>query len=192
MILRPAPLAGAFVVEVEPHGDERGYFARTWCHDEFAAVGLDVQMVQASVSHNRQSGTLRGMHFQWPPSGEGKLIRCQAGAMHDVLLDLRPASATYLQHFAATLSAEAHNALYCPPGVAHGFQTLAPDTIVYYMMTDYYRPELYGGVRHDDPAFGIRWPLPVAAIHERDQGYPDFDRGRHAERFGAAAGIGGA
>jgi dTDP-4-dehydrorhamnose 3,5-epimerase len=190
VILRPAPLAGALVVEIEPHGDERGFFARTWCRDEFARAGVEIQMVQASVSHNRERGTLRGMHFQWPPSREAKLIRCQQGEMHDVLLDLRPDSPTYLQHFALTLSAAAHNALYCPPGVAHGFQTLAPDTIVYYMMSDVYRPDLYGGVRHDDPAFGIAWPLPPAAIHERDAAYPDFDRGRHAREFASRTGAG--
>lgn len=186
MILRPAPLAGAFVVEIEPIADDRGFFARTWCRREFAAAGIDLDIVQSSLSQTRSAGTLRGLHFQWPPSREAKLIRCQRGRIHDVLVDLRPTSRTFLESFALTLDAERHNALFCPSGVAHGFQTLTPDSEVVYLMTDYYRPELYGGVRYDDRAFAIDWPLPVSAIHERDRSYPDFDRAAHAQRFAAA------
>lgn len=186
MILRPAPLVGAFIVEIEPVADDRGFFARTWCRREFAAAGIDLDIVQSSLSQTRLAGTLRGMHFQWLPSSEAKLIRCQRGRIHDVLLDLRPTSPTYLESFALTLDAERHNALFCPHGVAHGFQTLTPDSEVLYMMTDYYRPELYAGVRYDDPAFGLAWPLAVRAIHDRDRSYPDFDRTAHEQRFAAA------
>lgn len=186
MILRPAPLAGAFIVEIEPVADERGFFARTWCRREFAAAGIDLDIVQSSLSQSRLAGTLRGLHFQWPPSREAKLIRCQRGRIHDVLVDLRPASRTYRESFALTLDAERHNALFCPSGVAHGFQTLTPDSEVLYLMTDYYRPELYAGVRYDDPAFAVAWPLAVSAIHERDRSYPDFDPAAHAQRFAAA------
>jgi len=186
LILLPTPLAGAFVVEIEPIADERGFFARTWCRREFAAAGIYIDIVQSSLSQSRVAGTLRGMHFQWPPSREAKLIRCQRGRIHDVLVDLRPDSSTFLATFALTLDAERHNALFCPHGVAHGFQTLTPNTEVLYMMTDYYGPELSGGVRHDDPAFAIDWPIPVSVIHERDRSYPDFDRAAHAQRFRAA------
>ena len=186
MILRPTAIAGAHSVEIEPMADERGYFARAWCRREFADAGVDFEVVQCSLSGTRLAGTVRGMHFQWPPSREAKLIRCQRGRVHDVLVDLRPDSATYLATFAAVLDAGRHNALYCPTGVAHGFQALDDDVELYYMMSDVYRPDLYGGVRFDDAAFGIRWPLPVRAIHERDRGYPDFDRGAHAERFRAS------
>jgi dTDP-4-dehydrorhamnose 3,5-epimerase len=132
-------------------------------------------MVQASVSYNRTAGTLRGMHYSLPPSKEGKLVRCQRGAVHDVVIDLRPDSVTFKQHFALQLDAHSHLALYIPPGLAHGFQTLVDDTEVIYMMTDYYRPELAAGVHHADPAFGIRWPRPVACIAERDRTYAPFD-----------------
>lgn len=174
MIFEATPIPGAFVVRPEPHADERGYFARLWCRDEFAAHGIDVQMVQSSVSYNRTAGTLRGMHYSLPPSKEGKLVRCQRGAVHDVVIDLRPDSITFKQHFALHLDAHSHFALYIPPGLAHGFQTLVDDTEVIYMMTDFYRPELAAGVHHADPAFGICWPRPVACIAERDRLYLPF------------------
>ena len=186
MILTPTAIAGAFSVEIEPIEDERGFFARTWCRREFAGAGIDFEVVQCSISRTHRAGTVRGMHFQWPPSREAKLIRCQRGRVHDVLVDLRPDSGTYLGVHAAVLDEGRHNALYCPTGVAHGFQTLGDEAEVHYMMSDFYRPDLYGGVRFDDPAFGIRWPLPVQAIHERDRSYPDFDRAGHGDRFRAA------
>lgn len=179
----PTALAGAFVVEPERNSDERGFFARTWCRREFAQNGIDVEILQSSVSHNRLAGTLRGMHFSWPPSNEGKLVRCERGAVYDVIIDLRPDSATFMKHIAVELTEENRCALYIPPGFAHGFQTLADDTEVLYMMTDFYRPELADGVRFDDPAFGIRWPRPVTVIVERDRNFPDFDREAHARRF---------
>jgi dTDP-4-dehydrorhamnose 3,5-epimerase len=175
VILETTPIPGAFVIRPEPRADERGFFARLWCRSEFAAHGIDVDMVQASVSYSRTRGTLRGMHYSLPPSKEGKLVRCQRGAVHDVVIDLRPDSGTFKQHFALDLDARSHLALYIPPGLAHGFQTLADDTEVIYMMTDSYRPELAAGVHHADPEFGICWPLPVTCIADRDQAYARFN-----------------
>lgn len=182
-----ASLDGVFVLEPERAEDPRGYFARTWCSREFAAQGLPTAIVQSSISYNRQAGTVRGLHFQWPPSAEGKLVRCERGAVHDVMLDLRPDSGTFLRHVAVRLQADVGNAVYIPPGVAHGFQTLTDEAIVYYMMTDYYEPDLAAGVRYDDPAFGITWPLPVAVISDRDRNYPDVDVAAHTRRFRGAA-----
>jgi len=190
LILRPTSIAGAFSVHIEPVHDERGFFARTWCRREFAEAGIGVEIVQCSLSQTQRAGTVRGMHFQWPPSRESKLIRCQRGRVHDVLLDLRPDSSTYLATFSQVLDERRHDALFCPTGVAHGFQTLGDDTEVFYMMSDFYQADLYGGVRFDDAAFGIRWPLAVSAIHERDRSYADFDRASHAARFRAAAAAG--
>ena len=136
MIFAATPIPGAHVIALEQRADERGFFARTWCRDEFARAGIPVEMVQASLSHNQCAGTLRGMHFAWPPANEAKLVRCERGAVHDVILDLRPDSPAYQQHFAIVLDDKQCNALYIPPGVAHGFQTLADDCDVLYMMTD--------------------------------------------------------
>ena len=174
MIFRETNLEGAYLVEPERHDDRRGFFARTWCIREFEQHGLIAGMVQASVSFNRKKGTLRGLHYQVPPSQEAKLVRCTAGAIYDVIVDLRPKSATFLQHVGVTLSAQNHHALYVPPGFAHGFQTLADDTEVSYMMTDFYEPQHARGVRWDDPAFNVVWPVDERVIIERDNGYPDF------------------
>lgn len=187
MHFREIPLAGAFEVELEPHADARGYFARTWCAREFTAVGLPGQAAQASVSHNARRGTLRGLHFQWPPSQEGKLVRCEHGAVYDVIVDLRPGSSTFLRHFAVALDSLRGNGIYIPPGFAHGFQTLADDCRVGYLMSDFHAPELAGAVRWDDPAFGIGWPLPVSEMSERDRTLPDFDREGHVARFGSGS-----
>jgi dTDP-4-dehydrorhamnose 3,5-epimerase len=177
MHLRASPLAGAFIVEVEPHVDARGLFARTWCAREFQSSGLMGEMVQASISSNVKRGTVRGMHLQLPPSREAKLVRVSRGAIFDVIIDLRPDSATYLQHFGIVLSASEHNSLYIPPEFAHGFQTIEDDTQVEYHMTDVYAPELGYGIRWDDPAFAINWPIrPAAAILPRDASFPNFDR----------------
>ena len=187
MIFEATPIPGAFVVELERREDERGFFARVWCRDEFAALGIDAQMVQASVSHNRLAGTLRGLHFARAPAREGKLVRCERGRVFDVIVDLRPQSPAFLQHFSVQLDADRRSGLYIPPGVAHGFQTLVDDCAVLYMMTEAYRPDLADGVRHDDDAFGIRWPLPVTMIAERDRSHPDFDRASHTARCDATA-----
>ena len=174
LIFRPAPIAGAFAIEVERHSDERGFFARTWCRDEFASAGIPFAAAQASVSHNRLAGTLRGLHFARAPASEGKLVRCERGAVFDVIVDLRPSSPSYRMHFSIVLDHERRNALYVPPGVAHGFQTLVDDSDVHYTMSEAFRADLADGVRFDDPAFGIAWPRAVRAIAQRDRGYPDF------------------
>lgn len=176
MIFEPLPIPGAMLIGIEPHADERGFFARLWCREEFASKGIDIHVEQASLSHNRTSGTVRGMHLARPPAQEGKLVRCQRGRVHDVLLDLRPESAQYMHHVAVELDASRHNAVWIPSGVAHGFQTLEDDSDVVYMMSESYRHELATGVRFDDPAFGIRWPLPVSVIADRDRHYPDYRR----------------
>jgi dTDP-4-dehydrorhamnose 3,5-epimerase len=182
----PASLAGVFLVEIDRKEDARGFFARLWCREEFAAHGIAIDMVQASVSHNAEAGTVRGMHFQWPPSCEAKLVRCERGRIYDVIVDLRPDSRTFTHHYAVTLDAGERNALYVPPGFAHGFQTLEADTDVVYMMSDFYRPDISDGVRFDDPAFGIRWPSPVTRIAERDRNYPDFERARYVRTLAQA------
>lgn len=187
MRFRPAGIEGARVISLEPHGDERGFFARTWCAREFAAEGLPAGFVQSSISRNTRRGTVRGMHLQLPPSRESKLVSCIAGALHDVIIDLRPESPTFLRHFAVELSAANHEALLIPPLVAHGFQTLADETEVLYLMTDYFAPQLAFGVRWDDPAFAIAWPVsPPCAILPRDAGYPDFDAAAWQRRVGTA------
>jgi dTDP-4-dehydrorhamnose 3,5-epimerase len=167
-------LEGALIVEPERLEDRRGFFARTWCRREFAEHGLSEDLVQCSISYNRWKGTLRGMHYQLPPHEEVKLIRCTAGAVFDVIIDLRPDSTTFKQHFAAELTAENRRMLYVPAGFAHGFLTLADDTEVFYQMSEYYTPDSGRGVRWNDPAFGIEWPLAVSVIVERDLSYAEF------------------
>jgi dTDP-4-dehydrorhamnose 3,5-epimerase len=167
-------LAGAFVVDPEPRADERGWFARTWCQREAVALGLNPRVVQCSVSVNRRRGTLRGLHYQAAPWAEVKLVRCTRGAIHDVIVDLRPYSPTYMQHVAVALSADNHRALYVPEGFAHGFQTLVDDTEVVYQMSEFYAPEHGRGIRWNDPAFGIRWPEPSPILSPRDAALPDW------------------
>jgi dTDP-4-dehydrorhamnose 3,5-epimerase len=187
------PLEHAALVKVERHTDFRGFFGRAFCVREFADAGLPAAVVQASVSFNARRGTIRGMHFQWPPSREGKLVRCVRGALFDVLLDLRPNSPSYLRHVSLELDDENRNAVFIPHGVAHGFQTLVDATEVLYQMTDFYAPPLATGVRWNDPAFGIAWPIANGiVISERDANYPDFDRrafeSELARRSGASGG----
>jgi dTDP-4-dehydrorhamnose 3,5-epimerase len=184
--ITPTDLPGASLLEIEPVEDSRGFFARLWCKQELRQHGIDMDLVQVSISHNAASGTLRGMHFQWPPSKEAKLVRCQSGRIHDVILDLRPESPTFTQHAAFELDSRKHNALYIPPGFAHGFQTLEEDSDIVYMMSDYYRPDLQDGVRYDDPAFAIAWPLPVSSISPKDGEYPDFEPGSYTRKYNQA------
>jgi dTDP-4-dehydrorhamnose 3,5-epimerase len=167
-------IPGAFVVEPERHEDERGSFARTWCAREFAARGLNPRLVQCSASFNRRKGTLRGLHYQAAPHEEAKLVRCTRGAIFDVIVDLRPASPAFTRHVALVLSADAGTMLYVPEGVAHGFQTLADDTEVFYQMSEFHAPGHGRGVRWDDPGFAIAWPPGERTISARDRGYPDF------------------
>ena len=179
-------IEGARLITVQRTEDERGHFVRLWCRDTLARAGIDMSVAQASGSFNRQAGTVRGMHFAWPPAREAKLVRCARGRVHDVLIDLRPPSPTYRQSLCLTLDAQTQDAVYVPAGVAHGFQTLVDDTELHYMMSEAYRPELLGGVRFDDPAFGLRWPLPVRAISPRDRDWPHFDADAHARRMALA------
>ena len=167
-------MAGAFVIEAERRMDQRGFFARTFCQQEFEAHGLNAQVVQCNVSFNKCKGALRGMHYQAAPFAEAKLVRCTSGSIYDVIIDLRPSSATFKQYFAVELSAENPRMLYIPEGFAHGFQTLQDDTEVFYQMTQQYSAEHARGVRWNDPAFGIEWPEGERIIIERDQNYPDF------------------
>ena len=167
---------GAFVIEPERFEDERGFFARTFCAKEFAERGLDPRISQGNVSYNERRGTLRGMHYQRPPHAEAKVVRCTRGAVHDVIVDLRPESPTYLAHFAIRLDEDNRMMLYVPEGCAHGYLTLADRTEVAYLMSQAYSPSHGAGVRYDDPVFGIEWPEPVRVILERDRTYPDFRR----------------
>jgi dTDP-4-dehydrorhamnose 3,5-epimerase len=174
MIFNPTELPGAYIVDIEPHQDDRGFFARTWCQREFEQHGLKPNLAQCSISFNKRKGTLRGMHYQAAPHAEAKLIRCTAGAIFDVIIDLRPESPTFTRHIAVVLSAENHRMLYVPEGCAHGFQTLADNTEVFYQMSEFYAPEYARGVRWNDPLFAIAWPHDDRIIIERDQLYPDF------------------
>jgi len=168
-------LPGAFLVDVERHVDERGFFARSWCQQEFEAQGLNGRLVQCNISRNAHRHTLRGMHYQAMPHAEVKLVRCTMGAIYDVIIDLRPDSSTRGQSFGAELSASNHRALYIPEGFAHGFLTLTDDSEVFYQMSEFYHPEAARGVRWDDPAFGIEWPQRPAVISARDAAYPDYN-----------------
>jgi dTDP-4-dehydrorhamnose 3,5-epimerase len=169
----PTVLPDTFVIEPELLGDARGFFARTWCQREAAAFSLHPTWVQCNISFNHACGTLRGMHYQTAPAAENKLVHCTRGAVYDVVLDLRPASPTYRRWVAVELTAANHLMLYVPEGCAHGFQTLEDNTEVFYQMSAFYEPTCVRGVRWNDPTFGIRWPLPVTVIAERDQQYPD-------------------
>jgi len=174
VIYRETSVQGVFLLELEKLADERGYFARTWSAEEFTARGLDPNIHQCSVSFNARRGTLRGMHYQTAPFEETKLVRCIRGSVFDVALDLRPESPTYLRHAAVVLDSESGNMLYIPKGCAHGFETLEDGSEVAYQISAAYAPEYARGVRWDDPAFGIAWPLPPAVINERDRNYSDY------------------
>ena len=174
MNFQPAPLPGAYVIEPEKFRDERGFFCYSFDRAKFEKLGLPMQIVQSNISYNLKKGTLRGMHFQVEPMAQPKLVRCTAGAIYDVIIDLRPDSATRRKWFGADLSADNHRALYIPAGFAHGFQTLADGAEVLYDMFAQYAAETARGVRYNDPAFAIRWPLDVSVISERDRTYPDY------------------
>ncbi len=178
MTFHPTQVDGAWLVRVEQRQDERGFFARTWCKREFAAHGLGNDLAQCSVAYNRLKGTLRGMHFQREPYAEQKLVRCTAGAVYDVVLDLRPTSPTFKVHFGVELTAASHDALFIPSGCAHGYLTLTDAAEVFYQMSQFYSAEHAAGVRWNDPAFGIAWPAPVRVISRRDAEYPDFVESR--------------
>lgn len=174
MLFTETQLQGAYIIDPERIEDERGFFARSWDRHEFEARGLNTNLAQCNISYNTRRGTLRGMHYQAEPHEETKLVRCTAGAIYDVIIDLRPSSPTLRQWLAVELSAANRRMLYIPPGYAHGFQTLEDHSEVFYQMAEFYAPAYARGVRWNDPAFGIVWPEAPQAIAARDQAYPDF------------------
>jgi dTDP-4-dehydrorhamnose 3,5-epimerase len=174
MIFHETRLPGVFEIHIESKPDERGFFARTWCQQEFEAHGLNGRLVQCSISFNKRMGTLRGMHYQEAPHAETKLVRCSRGAIYDVVLDLRPKSPTFKGWIGVVLTAEQRNMIYVPEGCAHGFLTLEDESEVSYQMSEFWSAESARGVRWDDPAFRIGWPKKVEVISERDRTYPDF------------------
>jgi dTDP-4-dehydrorhamnose 3,5-epimerase len=175
MIFHETKLAGAFQVDLEPLGDERGFFARSWCRREFENHGLSSVIAQCNVSFNEKKGTLRGLHYQAEPHAEAKLVRCTQGALYDVVVDIRPQSQTFRQWVGIVLSAANRHMIYIPEGFAHGFLTLEEKTEICYQMSEFYYPELSRGVRWDDPAFQIVWPGRVEVISLQDKSYPNFE-----------------
>jgi dTDP-4-dehydrorhamnose 3,5-epimerase len=167
-----APIVGAWLIDLEPVVDERGFFARTFCADEFAERGIDATVAQCNISLTRAAGTIRGLHYQVAPAAETKLVRIVRGAVHDVIVDVRPDSQTYLQHFAVELGEDNRRSLFVPTGCAHGFQTLVDETCVEYQMGAKYTPGTDRGVRFDDPRLAIVWPRPIMQVSARDRGWP--------------------
>jgi dTDP-4-dehydrorhamnose 3,5-epimerase len=175
MLWRETKIPGVFEIDLAPQQDERGFFARAWCQKEFEAQRLNTAVVQCNVSFNIRKGTLRGIHYQAPPYGESKVVRCTQGAIYDVVLDLRPYSPTYRDWIAVVLTATNRHMVYIPEGCGHGFLTLQDETEVFYQMSEFYNPESARGVRWNDPAFQIAWPEKVVVISERDRTYPNFE-----------------
>lgn len=175
MLFAETKLKGAYLIEIECSEDERGYFARMFCREEFEEHGLNSSVAQCNISYNRKKGTLRGMHYQVAPFAEAKLVTCLAGSIYDVIIDLRADSATYCEWLAVELrGGERRNVLYIPEGFAHGFLTLEDHSEVFYQMSEFYAPQSVRGVRWDDPAFAIQWPEAPRILSERDRSYPDF------------------
>ena len=183
MIFTETDLAGAYLIDLEPRTDERGFFARAWCRREFEEHGLSVELVQCNISYSALPGTLRGMHFQMHPHGEAKVVRCTHGELYDVIIDLRPESPTYLQWTGVELNGENRRMLYIPEGFAHGYQTLVAGTEAFYQVSEYYRPEAESGVRWDDPVFSITWPdAERRIISRKDRMWPNYQPVAVAER----------
>ena len=174
MIFSETILPGAFIIQIQKLEDERGYFARTFCQNEFRDHGLNPSLAQCNISYNRKKSTLRGMHFQAPPRAEAKLVQCLRGSIYDVIIDLRADSPTFLKHAGVVLAAQEHTMIYVPEGFAHGFITLEDDTEVFYQMSEFYAPGFARGFLWNDPAFAIVWPAQPLVISERDTGYPNF------------------
>jgi dTDP-4-dehydrorhamnose 3,5-epimerase len=189
VIFTETPLAGAFVVELDRKEDDRGFFARAFCQREFAEQGIAADVRQANISLSTRAGTLRGMHFQYPPAAENKFIRCISGAILDVIIDLRPESPTFLQHTAVELSAENRTAFVVPPRFAHGFITLKDDSEVLYLVSEFYTPAEEGGLRWNDPALGIVWPRDVTVITDKDATWAPI--GDQREAIAAKMAVGG-
>jgi dTDP-4-dehydrorhamnose 3,5-epimerase len=173
--LVPTEVSGAYIVELEERMDERGFFARAFCVDEFGAVGLETKVAQANISYNRHAGTIRGLHWQAAPALEAKYFRCTRGAAHHVAVDVRPDSSTYLRHVAVELSASNRVGLAVPPECATGYQALEDDTEVFYLVSGPYSPEHERGLRYDDPALGITWPRPLVDTSEKDRSWPPLE-----------------
>jgi dTDP-4-dehydrorhamnose 3,5-epimerase len=173
------PLKGAYVIELEPRGDERGWFARFFCQREFDQHGLCREIVQVNNSFSKQRGTLRGLHYQLPPKAEDKIVRCLRGAFFDLIVDLRPQSPTFLQHFGVELTADNRKMLFVPKGFAHGFLTLADDTESFYLVTEFYSGAHERGLRYNDPKLGIRWPFEPLVVSDKDRQHPDFNPAFH-------------
>ena len=170
------PLDGAYLIELEPIADERGFFARSWCREEFLSHGLNPNLAQCSISFNKKKGILRGMHYQEEPYQEAKLVRCYSGAIYDVILDLRPTSSSHRKWFSAELTATNRTMIYLPKGFAHGFQTLADNCELFYQISESYKPECTRGVRWNDPTFAIEWPSADRIMSDRDRSFPDYAR----------------
>lgn len=170
----PTPLAGAYIIEIEPIEDDRGFFARSYCHKEFTKWGLNTNLVQCNISFNHEKGTLRGMHYQVAPHAEAKLVRCTRGEIYDVIIDLRPDSATFKQWTSVKLTANNHLAFYVPEGFAHGYQTLKPETEVFYQVSEFYHPESSRVIRWNDPTFSVQWVLEPSIMSNQDKNCPDF------------------
>lgn len=182
MIFTETRLKGAFIVDLQPRGDDRGFFARAFCQREFEAHGLKTLIAQANISFNHHKGTLRGLHFQFPPAAETKFVRCTRGAIVDVIVDLRPESPTYLQHVAVELTADNRRGLYVPERFAHGYQVLEDNTETTYQVGEFYTPAAESGLRYDDPRLGIEWPLPSTDMSDKDQRWPLLEESEPAIR----------
>jgi dTDP-4-dehydrorhamnose 3,5-epimerase len=179
MKFHPAPLQGACTIELEKRGDDRGFFARVFCQNEFATAGIPMPIVQINNSLSAKAGTLRGMHYQLPPAAEIKVVRCIRGALYDVIIDLRPDSPTFGQWFGAELTAENRLMMYAPQGFAHGFMTLTDDTEAFYLTNAFYAPQEERGIRFDDPRFGVIWPRAPVDVSPKDRVWPAFDPAFH-------------
>lgn len=172
MTFSQTPLNGSFIIHLSPYRDERGWFARTYCENEFKEIGHQANWVQMNHSYTAKKGTLRGMHFQLPPYREIKMVRCIRGKVFDVIVDLRMGSGTFLKWFGVELSAGVMNMIYIPEGFAHGFQTLSDDAELIYHHSEFYTPGAEGGIRYDDPSVGIQWPLEAVSVSDRDSNHP--------------------
>ena len=176
MLFKETKLKGAYIIELEPIEDNRGFFARSFCQKEFRLHGINMNIVQCNISYNKKKGTLRGMHYQAAPYEEAKLVSCTKGAIYDVITDIRPSSNTYKKWVSVELTDENRKMIYIPKGFAHGFLTLMDNTEVFYQMSEFFMPEYARGIRWNDPAFGINWAADVTAISEKDQKYDDFTK----------------
>jgi dTDP-4-dehydrorhamnose 3,5-epimerase len=174
MIFTKLSLQGAYLIQIQRHEDERGFFARSWCQREFSEHELNPRLVQCNLSYNKKLGTLRGMHYQDAPFQEAKVVSCISGAIYDVIIDIRPGSPTFGEHLGIKIDAQTHDMLYVPEGFAHGFLTLSDETQVFYQMSEFYAPDYSRGFRWNDPAFKVRWPAEVRVISARDASYPDY------------------